>query len=134
MVDGFPVVVGGECGVDVARSKDISKPNSHFHEQTSNSRPNDMNWLTYLDRQGRNEYITLASQISYDGSNIAFVFYENQIRRLMNESPYEERRLEVLRASCVGQLRKMVNLFCAPLKNMTTTQRIEKALDRLRQR
>ena len=52
----------------------------------------------------------------------------------MNESPYEERGLEVLRAFCVGQPREIVNLFCAPLKNMTTTQRIEKALDRLRQR
>jgi len=89
---------------------------------------------TYLDRQGRNEYINLASQIAYDGSNIAFVFYENQIRRLMNESPFEERRLEVLRASCVGQPREMVNLFCVPMKNLSTSVRIEKALDRLRQR
>ena len=134
VVGGFSVVVGGECGVEVAPRKDISKSNSHSHEQTFNSRSNDMNWLTYLDRQGRNECITLASQVSYDGSNTAFVFYENQIRRLMNENPYEERRLEVLRASCVGQSREMVNLFCAPLKNMTTTQRIEKTLDRLRQR
>ena len=134
VVDGFSVVVGGECGVEVAPSRDISKPNSHSHKQTSYSRPNDTNWLTYLDRQGRNEYITLASQISYDGSNIAFVFFENQIRRSMNESPYEERRLEVLRGSCGGQPREMVNLFCAPLKNMTTTQRTEKTLDRLRQR
>ena len=52
----------------------------------------------------------------------------------MNESPYAERRLEVLRASCVGQPREMVNVFCAPLKGMTISQRIEKALDRLRQR
>ena len=89
---------------------------------------------TYLDRQGRNEYINLASQIGYDGSNIAFVFYENQIRRLMNESPFEEGRLEVLRASCVGQPREMVNLFCVPMKSMSTSRRIEKALDRLRQR
>ena len=44
---------------------------------------NDLILRTYLDRQGRNEYITLASQIGYDRSNIAFVFYENQIRRLM---------------------------------------------------
>ena len=43
---------------------------------------------TYLDRQGRNEYVNLASQIAYDGVNLAFVFYENQIRRLMDESPY----------------------------------------------
>ena len=95
---------------------------------------NELNWQTYLDRQSRNEYITLASQIAYDGSNTAFVFFENQIRRLMEESPIEERRLEVLRASCVGQPREMVNLFCAPMKNMSTAQRIEKALDRLRQR
>ena len=90
--------------------------------------------LTYLDRQDRNEYITLASQIAYDGSNIAFVFYENQIRQLTQESPFEERKLEVLQASCVGQPREMVNLFCDPKKSMSTSERIEKALSRLRQR
>ena len=94
----------------------------------------DANLLTYFDRQGRNENITLASQIAYNGSNISFVFYENQIRRLMEESPFEERKLEVLRASCVGQPRGMVNLFCAPMKSMSTSERIEKALSRLRQR
>ena len=100
----------------------------------SSSRDNNESILrTYLDRQGRNEYINLASQIAYDGSNIAFVFYENQIPRLMEESPYDDRKLEVLRASCVGQLRDMVNLFCAPMKNMSTNQRIEEAIDRLRQ-
>ena len=83
----------------------------------------------YLERQGRNEYINLASQINYNGSNIAFVFYENQIRKLMEELPFGERRLEVLRASCVGEPREMVNLFFAPFKNMTTTQqRIDRAL------
>ena len=56
----------------------------------------------YLQRQGRNKCINLAAQIAFDGINLAFVFYENQISRLMNESPYDERRLEVLRASCVG--------------------------------
>ena len=52
----------------------------------------------------------------------------------MDESPYDERRLEVLRASCTGQPREMVNLFCVPMKNMNTSTRIEKALERLRQR
>ena len=88
----------------------------------------------YLERQGRNEFINLASQTGFDGTNIAFVFYENQVRRLMDESPYDERRLEVLGVSCVGQPSEMANLFCAPMKNMSTAQRIEKALDRLRQR
>jgi len=72
--------------------------------------------------------------LAYDGSNIAFVFYENQIRRVMNESPFEEQRLEMLRASCVGQPREMVNLFCVTMKSLSTSMRIEKALDRLRQR
>ena len=70
-----------------------------------------------IERQDRNEFINLASQMGYDGSNIDFVFNENQIRRLMHESPYDERRLEVLKASCIGQPREMVNLFFAPMRN-----------------
>ena len=84
----------------------------------------------YIERQDRNEYINLASQIGYDSSNIDFVFYENQIRRLMHKSSYDERRLEILRASCIGQPREMVNLFFAPMRNMSTSRRIERALDR----
>ena len=53
----------------------------------------------YLERQGRNDFNNLAAQIGYDGRNIAFVFYENQIRKLMSESPCDDRKLEVLRAS-----------------------------------
>ena len=88
----------------------------------------------YLERQGRNELINLAAQIGYDGRNIAFVFYENQIRKLTSENTCDERKLEALRASCSGQPREMVNLFLAPMKNMSTSQRIEKAIDRLHQR
>ena len=91
-------------------------------------------FVKYLGRQERNGYINLASQMGYDGSNLAFVFYENQMRRLMDESPNDERRLEVLRTSCIGQPREMINLFCAPMRGMTTAQRIEKAWSRSRQR
>ena len=76
----------------------------------------------YLERQGKNEFINLASQIAYDDTNIDFVFHENQIRKLMSESPCDERRLEVLRASCIGQPCEMVNLFIAPMKSMSTAQ------------
>ena len=88
----------------------------------------------YLEKQGRNEFIDLVLEIEFDGSHIAFVFYENQMCRLVDESPYDERRLEVLCASCVGQPREMVNLFCASMKSISTSQRIEKVLNRLRQR
>ena len=65
--------------------------------------------------------MNLASQIGYDGHNIAFIFYENQIRALMAESPCQERRLEILRASCSGQPREIVNLFLAPMRNLSTS-------------
>ena len=120
------------AGINSAPDDEIKM---RFDQRRSSAPSNNETALhEYLQRQGRNEYINLASQIGYDGQNIAFIFYENQIRRLMNESPYDERRLEVLRASCVGQPREMVNLFCAPMKSITTSQRIEKALGRLRQR
>ena len=100
----------------------------------TNSADNTKVFEAYLERQGRNEFINLAAQIGYDGNNIAYVFYENQIRKLMAESPCDERKLEILRASCLGQPREMVNLFIAPMRCLSTPQRIEKALDRLRQR
>ena len=59
----------------------------------------------YFYRQGRNECIPLATKIGYNGHNSAFVFYENQIRKLMSESPCNERRLEILRALYTGQPR-----------------------------
>ena len=46
----------------------------------------------------------------------------------------DEQRLEALRASCVGQPCEMVNLFVAPMKSLSISQRIEMALGRLRQR
>ena len=107
---------------------------SHRHRSIDPVTNSESVLAAYLERQGRNEFINLASQIGFDGGNIAFVFYENQVRRLMDKSPYDERRLEILRASCVGEPREMVTLFCVPMKGMTTSQRIEKALDRLRQR
>ena len=71
---------------------------------------NGLNWQFYLYRQGRNEYITFASQNAYDGNNTAFIFFEIQIRRLVDERFFKECKLEVLRASCDGQTREMVNL------------------------
>ena len=51
---------------------------------------------TYLEKQGRNKYINLASQIGYDGTNSASIFYENQIRRLIDESPYDDSIADLL--------------------------------------
>ena len=117
---------------------DNMRPCGAFTNVNSESKDYGVNdvsvFKTYLDRQGRNEYLNLASQIGYNGSNIAYVFYENQIRTVMNEAPSDDQRLEALRASCVGQPREMINIFIAPMKSLSTSQRIEMALSRLKQR
>ena len=52
-----------------------------FNQRRSSASSNNETALhEYFQRQGRNEYINLASQIAYDGQNIAFIFYENQGR------------------------------------------------------
>ena len=49
---------------------------------------------TFLDQQGQNALANLASQISYDGKNITFASYKNQICKLMNESHCDDHKLE----------------------------------------
>ena len=68
------------------------------------------------------------------GETLLLFFYESQVRRLMSKSPRSERHLENFRASCVGQLRELVNLFFAPMRNLSTSERVEKAITRLRKR
>ena len=85
------VVHAGTVPQPGARNSNFFNPDSQM--RNSVIAMNELNWQTYLDRQGRNEYITLGSQIAYDGNNTAFVFFENQVRRLMEESSFEERRL-----------------------------------------
>jgi len=89
---------------------------------------NESVFKAYLDQQGRNEYINLAAQIGYNGTNITFVFFENQIRKLMNEGPCDERKLKVLRAACTGQPRELVNLFLAPMKSISTRNVLKRHL------
>ena len=107
--------------VDKPTSLQGNSDGSHRHRPVDLVTNSESVLTAYLERQGRNEFINLASQIGFDGGNIAFVFYENQVPAIRN-------------SSCVGEPREMVTLFCAPMKSMTTSQRIEKALDRLRQR
>ena len=104
------------------------------HSQVDSSNCDEEVFKTYLDRQGRNEYVNLASYINYNGCNIAFVFCESQVGSLMSESPSSERHLEILKASCVGPPGEIVNLFFAPMKNLSTSERVEKAFARLRER
>ena len=66
----------------VARGEDL--PLASTCASRESSRQSNLNHASvfeaYLKRQGRNKYISLATQIAYESHNIAYVFYENQIR------------------------------------------------------
>ena len=52
----------------------------------------------------------------------------------MRDITCSERHLEILRASYVGQPQEFVYLFFVPMKNLSTSERVEKAIARLRER
>ena len=52
----------------------------------------------------------------------------------MRESICSERHLEILRASCVGQPRAFMNLVFPSMKILSTSERVEKAIERLREK
>ena len=68
----------GETKPRVARTcrADLGLPpaaSSHRQETAANLVTyNTLGFMAYLERQGRNEFINLASQKDYDGSNVAF--------------------------------------------------------------
>ena len=57
---------------------------SHSHRSTDPVTNSESVLTAYLERQCRNDIINLAFQIGFDRGNIAFVFYENHVRRLMD--------------------------------------------------
>ena len=61
-------------------------------------------------------------------------YHKNSKLQLSGLKYKKKKRKETFRASCVEKSREMVTHFCAPMKSMTTSQRIEKAVDRLGQR
>ena len=96
------------------------------HAKTINNTENSLQvFEEYLERQSGNKFINLAAEIGSDCKYVAYMFYENQNRKLMAESLCDECKLEILRESCLGQPRKMVNLLLALMRCLSTPQRIE---------
>ena len=58
--------------------KTVLTPKQHSKPSSSPVKINMSAVHEYSEQQGRNKYINLASQNAYHGTNIAFVFYENQ--------------------------------------------------------
>ena len=83
------------------------------------------NCLTFIDK---------ASLINYNGSNMPYMFFHNRIKALMDSCPFENSRLTLLQAACVGLAVQNISNLVADTPGLSEARRIEMSLERLSQR
>ena len=57
---------------------------------------------SFFQYQNCRTYIDKASLINYNRSNMPYIFFRNRIKALMDSCPFENSRLTLLQAACVG--------------------------------
>ena len=79
-------------------------------------------------------FIDKASLINYNGSNMLYIFFHNRIKALMNSCPFENSRLTLLQAACVGLAGQNIANLVADTPGLYEARRIKMSLERLSQR
>ena len=69
--------------------------------------------------------------IGYDGSNMPYVMFKNQIMNLMERCPYPDRKLPLLRAACVQAVAHTIAVVVSDTPGFDDEAKISMAFDRL---
>ena len=72
--------------------------------------------------------------IDYDGFNMPYVLFKNQIINLMERCPYPDRKLPLLRAACVRAAAHTIAVVISDTPGFDDEAKISMAFDRLSQR
>ena len=89
---------------------------------------------TYEVSNTRKDFLDEAVLIGYDGVNMPYVMFYNQIMNLMSRCPYQDRRLPLLRAACVRTASQTIAVVISDTPGLNDDAKIKMALDRLSQR
>ena len=89
---------------------------------------------SFFQYQNCRTFIDKASLINYNGSNMPYIFFHNCIKALINSCPFENSRLTLLQAACVGLAGQNISNLVADTPGLSEARRIEMSLERLSQR
>ena len=89
---------------------------------------------SFFQYQNCRTFIDKASLINYNGSNMPYIFFHNRIKALMDNCPFENSRLTLLQAACVGLAGQNISNLVADTPGLSEARRIEMSLERLSQR
>ena len=60
-----------------------------------------------------------------------FIMFKNQIVNLMNKCPYDDRKLPLLRASCVRKVSQTIAIVISESSALNSNEKVKMAFDRL---
>ena len=89
---------------------------------------------SFFQYQNCHTFIDKASLINYNGSNMPYIFFHNSIKALMDSCPFENSRLTLLQAACVGLAGQNIADLVADTPGLSEARRIEMSLERLLQK
>ena len=82
-------------GTGMSRSQDLR------HANQIRTQKKEEFGLPYETPSSRKDFLDEALLIGYDGSNMPYVMFKNQMMKLIERCPYPDRKLSLLQAACV---------------------------------
>ena len=84
--------------------------------------------------RSRKDFLDEAILIGYDGTNMPYVIFYNQIMNLLARCPYSDRTLPLLRAACLHTAAQTIAVVISDNPRFDNDPKINMALNRLSQR
>ena len=84
--------------------------------------------------RSRKDFLDEAILIGYDGTNMPYVMFYNQIMNLLARCPYSNKKLPLLRAACLNTAAQTIAVVISDTPGFDDDAKINMALNRLLQR